>query len=244
MAALALASAIACGTLESSSGTTPDASTDAGADVTSADGGPSDADVFHDAQADVSPDAAPTFTDVVGDTDLETALAVLADVVDGCGDGGFCPSTSVKRRDLYRWAVRELVTDAFKYPDGHDFDDVPDTDPDYPYVEKALSLGLTGGCSVRHFCPDLPQARAPLAVVLVAMLNAPRDAPPAFADEADIGTLSPWADKAYALGVQPACATDAGATDGGATLVYYCPNQQETRRSTAVALAKVRALLK
>jgi hypothetical protein len=51
------------------------------------------------------------------------------------------------------------------------FNDVPDTDFGYQYIEALAASGITGGCGGGNFCPDNPVTRRQMAIFLAKALG-------------------------------------------------------------------------
>jgi hypothetical protein len=51
------------------------------------------------------------------------------------------------------------------------FNDVPDTDFGYQYIEALAASGITGGCGGSNFCPDNPVTRRQMAIFLTKALG-------------------------------------------------------------------------
>jgi hypothetical protein len=51
------------------------------------------------------------------------------------------------------------------------FNDVPDTDFGYQYIEALAASGITGGCGGGAFCPDNPVTRRQMAIFLTKALG-------------------------------------------------------------------------
>jgi hypothetical protein len=54
---------------------------------------------------------------------------------------------------------------------GQIFNDVPITDPGFPYIEALAVAGITGGCGGGNFCPDNPVTRRQMAIFLSKALG-------------------------------------------------------------------------
>ncbi len=51
------------------------------------------------------------------------------------------------------------------------FNDVPDNDPGYQYIEALAAAGITGGCGGGNYCPDNPVTRRQMAIFLSKALG-------------------------------------------------------------------------
>ena len=52
-----------------------------------------------------------------------------------------------------------------------DFNDVPTTSPQYPFIEALYNSGITAGCGGGNYCPDNPLTRGQMAVFLAKALG-------------------------------------------------------------------------
>jgi hypothetical protein len=95
----------------------------------------------------------------------------LWNVTRGCSTepAKFCPADAVSRASLGVFIIRAIYGDTFAYPSAPYFNDVPATDPNFPYIQKMRELGITSGCSTAPalFCPDDPIKRWQAATFIV-----------------------------------------------------------------------------
>jgi len=56
-------------------------------------------------------------------------------------------------------------------PDTPTFDDVPASDPAFPYIEALAASGITVGCGGPNYCPGAPLTRRQMAVYLAKALG-------------------------------------------------------------------------
>jgi hypothetical protein len=56
-------------------------------------------------------------------------------------------------------------------PDVPTFNDVPESDPGYQYIEALAASGITGGCGGGNFCPENPVTRRQMAIFLSKALG-------------------------------------------------------------------------
>jgi len=55
-------------------------------------------------------------------------------------------------------------------PDTPTFNDVPETDPGFQYIEALAGSGITGGCGGGNFCPDSAVTRRQMAIFMAKAL--------------------------------------------------------------------------
>jgi hypothetical protein len=56
-------------------------------------------------------------------------------------------------------------------PPTSDFNDVPTSSPQFPFIEALYGAGITAGCGGGNFCPDTPLTRGQMAVFLAKALG-------------------------------------------------------------------------
>ncbi|MFY9553002.1 MAG: S-layer homology domain-containing protein, partial [Thermoanaerobaculia bacterium] len=113
-----------------------------------------------------------------------------------------------------------------------DFLDVPPAHPFHDFVDTIARNGVTAGCGNGNYCPDSPNTRAQMAVLLLkSKLGADHVPPPAtgsvFLDVPASNPFAPWIEELAGLGVTAGC--------GGGN---YCPLAPVTRAQMAVFLLK------
>jgi ELWxxDGT repeat protein len=154
---------------------------------------------------------------------------VTAGVTGGCGNGQYCPETSVTRAQMAVLLSGARGGGAPPAATGTRFQDVP---ADYwaaPWIEQLAAEGIVGGCSTDPslYCPDRVLTRAEMAVLLV---TARHETPPAatgtrFQDVPADYWAAPWIEQLAADGVT-----------GGCSPGLFCPGQPVTRAQMAVFL--------
>jgi hypothetical protein len=98
-----------------------------------------------------------TFPDLTREIKERREIEFLAtlEVLDGDDDGKFYPNKDVTRRYLTRMMVKILKLPTTK-PNSNLFRDVPNTDPDAPYIQAAIENGLAFAYPDGTFKPDQP----------------------------------------------------------------------------------------
>jgi hypothetical protein len=84
----------------------------------------------------------------------------------GCTETAFCPDDSVTRGQMAAFLIRALLGESFTYSTAAAFDDVPDSQPFFKYVQKLKELGITRGCTATQYCPGNPVTRGEMAAFL------------------------------------------------------------------------------
>jgi streptogramin lyase len=113
------------------------------------------------------------------------------------------------------------------------FDDVPVTDPFFPWIEALFRAGITGGCSTHPplYCPKAPVTRAHMAVFLLRGIHGADYDPPAptgfFIDVPVTHPFAKWIDQLAREQIT-----------GGCAQLRYCPDADVTRGEMAVFLLR------
>lgn len=113
-----------------------------------------------------------------------------------------------------------------------DFNDVPQTHPFHPFVERLVRNGVTAGCGGGNYCPNSSVTRAQMAVfLLVSKYGVGYTPPPAtgtiFADVGSNSFAAAFIERLYAEQVTGGCAV---------APLRYCPASIVTREQMAVFL--------
>jgi S-layer family protein len=111
---------------------------------------------------------------------------------------------------------------------GRSFDDVPSTDPFYPFVETVLHHSVTGGCTATSYCPAGSTTREQMAVFLLsgkegALYRPQPCGTPVFNDVPAASPFCPWIEELARRGVVAGCGAGS-----------YCPGARVTREQMAV----------
>lgn len=94
-------------------------------------------------------------------------------ITTGCGTRAYCGSALASRSDLAVFLIRAIQAragkdvNAFGYPPGAFFSDVPANDGRFSFVQAMKASGITSGCTATTFCPTDAVTRSQLAVFLV-----------------------------------------------------------------------------
>ena len=120
---------------------------------------------FNEARRGDRPDAITRpFSDIARSVHLPAILALSdSGVMNGCGDGRFCPNTAVDRAEMAQvlWRALRLpaaTADAFSDDDGL---------PAEPAINALAAAGVVNGCGDgTRYCPDEPVTRARMAAYL------------------------------------------------------------------------------
>ncbi len=115
---------------------------------------------------------------------------------------------------------------------GGSFNDVPPTNPFYPFIENLFHNAVTGGCAGGGYCPSSNVTRAQMAVFLLkarwgAVYLPPPATGTAFPDVPVGNPFARWIEELARQGVTGGC--------GGG---LYCPENPVTRQQMAVFLLK------
>jgi hypothetical protein len=171
-------------------------------------------------------------------------LMFLAGVTTGCVQSTdpatrqFCPGETVTREEMAAFIVRAVtgtVTPTIYNPTPY-FQDVPNTNPFFPHIQKLMDLGITTGCSQSPalFCPTNVIPRWEMAMFLVRARLALYGASftynptPYFADvptnvEGN-GMPFPFIQRSYDENITNGCGTNP---------LIYCPDTLVTRGQMA-----------
>jgi hypothetical protein len=87
-------------------------------------------------------------------------------ITGGCTATDFCPDAPVTRGQMAVFIEVALGIGANTCTGR--FVDVPNDHPFCGFIERLAADGITGGCTVTHYCPDAPVTRGQMAVFLVA----------------------------------------------------------------------------
>ena len=156
-----------------------------------------------------------------------------AGITSGCGNGNYCPASSVTRQEIAVFLLKAKFGAAFTpaactVPP---FADVPVTSGFCPWIRELAVQGITGGCDTVNYCPGQVVTRAQMAVLLLRAREGSSYAPPpctapTFSDVPCSSGFSPWIYELVRRGITSGCATG-----------LYCPGSPNTRAQMAIFLA-------
>ena len=121
-------------------------------------------------------DAGTGFTDVPVDYWAAAWIKQLAieGITSGCGDGNYCPETTVTRAQMSIFLLKAKYSSAYTPPNPIGvFTDVPVGYWADKWIEQLAVEGITSGCGAGTYCPDNSVTRAQMAVFLVKTFNLP-----------------------------------------------------------------------
>lgn len=152
-----------------------------------------------------------------------------AGVIHGCNANGdaFCPNAGVTRGEMAKLLVGALrlapsQLDHFTDDDGSPFEAA---------INSIATLGITNGCAVATYCPDLLMSRAEVAAFINRALPLPRPSVDYFADD----MASMFQNDINAL-------AEAGITNGCGVSVF-CPDAVLSRSQAASLIVRAMRLV-
>ena len=116
------------------------------------------------------------FTDVPANGFAAAWIEQLAEegITSGCGNGRYCPSRSVTRKQMAVFLVKATHNPGYTPPPAVGmFGDVPPTNPFARWIEQLALQGVTAGCGNGNFCPSRPNTREQMAAFLVKAFDLP-----------------------------------------------------------------------
>ncbi len=96
----------------------------------------------------------------------------------GCSPGNYCPTAVVTREQMAAFLMRALGEFNPPTPPTQRFDDVPESNPFYPFIDRMAVLGITLGCSPSLYCPTESVTRAQMAAFLIRAFDQPLNRAP------------------------------------------------------------------
>ena len=95
-------------------------------------------------------------------------------ITSGCGIGTYCPEATVTRAQMAIFLLKAKHGSAYLPANASGvFTDVPVGYWADKWIEQLASEGITSGCGVGVYCPDVSATRAQMAVFLVKTFNLP-----------------------------------------------------------------------
>ncbi len=117
------------------------------------------------------------FTDVPSDAFAAAWIEqmVAEGITSGCGNGNYCPNSTVTRAQMAVFLLRAKYGSAYSPPvaTGTVFTDVPSNGFAAAFIEQLVSEGITSGCGGGNYCPNNSVTRAQMAVFLQRTFNLP-----------------------------------------------------------------------
>jgi peptide/nickel transport system substrate-binding protein len=155
-----------------------------------------------------------------------------AGVTSGCGNGNYCPTTTVTRDQMAVFLLKGKHGSSYVPPTATgDFLDVPANYWAAAWIEQLAAEGITAGCGGGNYCPTTPVTRDQMAVFLLKAKHGSSYVPPAatgdFLDVPASYWAAAWIEQLALEGVTAGC--------GGGN---YCPATPVTRDQMAVFLVK------
>jgi hypothetical protein len=115
------------------------------------------------------------FTDVPSDAFAAAWIEqmVAEGITSGCGNGNYCPNSTVTRAQMAVFLLRAKYGSAYSPPvaTGTVFTDVPSNGFAAAFIEQLVSEGITSGCGGGNYCPNSSVTRAQMAVFLQRTFN-------------------------------------------------------------------------
>lgn len=155
-------------------------------------------------------------------------------ITSGCASLAFCPEGEVTRAQMAVFLIRAVHGAAYVPPPatGTRFNDVSANYWAAAFIEQLAADGITSGCGLDNFCPELPVPRAQAAVLLLRALRGPLYTPPPasgvlFRDVPSTYWAAAWIEELARQGITSGC---------GAGL--FCPELPVNRAQMAVFLTR------
>jgi PKD domain-containing protein/all-beta uncharacterized protein/beta-propeller repeat-containing protein/S-layer family protein len=150
----------------------------------------------------------------------------------GCGNGNFCPDSSVTREQMAAFIIRALGEFNPPQPASQRFTDVPASSLFYSFIEQMAVRQITVGCGSGNYCPTSVVTREQMAAFIIRALHEAGYEPavPAGQRFLDVALTSPFArhiEEMAVRGITVGC--------GGGN---YCPQATVTRGQMAAFLVR------
>jgi hypothetical protein len=160
---------------------------------------------------------------------IETALH--NDVMVGCDNLNFCPTTQVTRDYMASYVLiahEPLFVPPACVPGQEMFLDVPAANGFCPWIEELARRGVVAGCGGGNYCPGLAVSRETLAVYLLKTKDGINYFPqpcgaPIFNDVPASSPFCPWVEELWRRGVVTGCGNG-----------NYCPVLPVSREQMSV----------
>jgi hypothetical protein len=153
-------------------------------------------------------------------------------ITQGCGDGNYCPNSSVTREQMAAFLSRALGAFNPPIPGAQRFADVPPSNLFYAFIEELAQRQITLGCGDGNYCPTSPVTREQMAAFVIRALHEPGYVPPAPATQRfpDVPPGNPFYGHIEEMAVRQ---ITLGCGDGN-----YCPAANVTRGQMAAFLVR------
>ena len=146
----------------------------------------------------------------------------------------YCPETTVTRAQMAVFLLKGIHGSSYSPPavgGSTGFADVPVTHPTAAWIKQLSAEGITGGCGVGLYCPEMVVTRDQMAVFLLrSKYTSTYSPPPADGDFADVPAsywAAPWIEQLAVEGIT-----------GGCGAGIYCPDRNVTRAQIAIFLVR------
>jgi hypothetical protein len=159
-----------------------------------------------------------------------------AGITGGCGNGNYCPDSSVTRAEMAVFLLRGIHDATYAPPGagaGTGFGDVPLDYWSASWIKQLAAEGITTGCGSGNYCPEQPVTRAQMAVFLLRSKYGASYVPPPVGSGTGFGDVPPdywaaaWIKQLVTEGITAGCGSG-----------NYCPESPVTRAQMAVFLVR------
>jgi hypothetical protein len=157
-------------------------------------------------------------------------------VTTGCGTSIYCPGQVVTREQMAAFIVRSLGVPNPPFPQQQRFNDVPQSNSFYAFIEQMAVRQITLGCSTSPplYCPVDTVTRGQMAAFIIRALHPPGYVPPTPASQrfVDVPPSNPfyaYIEEMAVRGVTLGCSTNPP---------LYCPDSTVTREQMAAFLVR------
>jgi predicted outer membrane repeat protein len=150
----------------------------------------------------------------------------------GCGQGNYCPDSSVTRQQMAAFLSRALGVFNPPTPGAQRFADVLPDNPFYAFIEELAVRQITLGCGGGNYCPDSSVTREQMAAFVIRALHEPGYVPPTPGMQrfADVPPDNPFYRHIEEMAVRQITLGCGGSN--------YCPTANVTRGQMAAFLVR------
>ncbi len=87
----------------------------------------------------------------------------------GCGNGNYCPTSQVTRDQMAIFIIRARygANTQFGYSNTPVFNDVPNSEFAFKWIQRMSTDGITAGCGPALYCPSSPVTRGDMAIFVM-----------------------------------------------------------------------------